>query len=218
MSKKVKIFAISVVSLAIIIFASSRLGNKKIDIPPQSISPLSSSNGVVPLPNSGAVQSSTSADEFSALLSNIKSINIDTSLFDNVAYKMLRDFPVSLGSDIVGRVNPFAPVGTDVGGAVGSTGDMFIATLQSGKVTSTTAEFGSQINLADANPVSIIFEYGVTDTFGNSTAPITVNKNGTTLITVTNLLPETTYYVRAIAVKGSITTTGNTTSFTTTKK
>jgi hypothetical protein len=217
MSKKVKIFAISIIALAIIIFAASRFGSNKIDVSTKNVSPLSSSNGVVPLPNSGGTSSNTSADEFSSLLSNIKSINIDTSLFDNTAYKMLRDFPVSLGSDVVGRVNPFAPVGTD-SSSVGQTEDIFVATLQSGKVTSTTAEFGAQVTLVDTSPTSIVFEYGVSDTFGIATNPINVNKNGTTLVTVTNLSPETTYYVRAIAVRGSLTTTGNTTSFTTTKK
>ncbi len=214
MSKKVKIFAIMIVGLAIVIFVVSSLVGKKAQVAPKSTSPLTSTTGVVPLP--GANTSKVASDEFSALLSNIKSITIDTSIFENVAYKMLRDFPVSLGSDIVGRVNPFAPVGTDIGGA--PTEGVYIDTLQSGKVTSITAEFGAQVTLPDTIPVSIIFEYGTSDTFGSVTAPVTVNKNGTTLVTVTKLLPETNYFVRAIAVRGPLTTTGNTTSFTTTKK
>jgi hypothetical protein len=215
MSKKVKIFAIIAVALAVIIFGSSFLGNKKVATTVQTKSPLSSSTGVVPLPGANT-QSNASSDEFSNLLSSIKRISIDTSLFDNPAYKMLRDFPVSLGSDIVGRVNPFAPIGTDIGGEPVQT--VYIDTLQSGKVTGTTAEFGAQISLADTTPTSIVFEYGMSDTFGNATTPVIVTKSGTTLVTVTKLSPETTYYVRAIAVRGSLTTTGNTTSFTTTKK
>lgn len=214
MSKKVKIFAIVVVAIAVVIFIASSLSGKKTPIKTNNTSPLSSTTGVIPLP--GAVSSQSSADEFSTLLSSIKNITIDTSLFDNVAYKMLRDFPVSLGSDIVGRVNPFAPIGTDIGGI--ATASVSVETLQSGKVTSTTAEFGAQVTLPDTAPTSVIFEYGTNDTFGNATAPVTVTKNGTTLVTATNLLPQTTYYVRALAIRGSLTTTGNTTSFVTTKK
>lgn len=214
MSKKVKIFAIVVIVLAAIVFGASFINNKKAPVPTRNTSPLTSTTGTVPLP--GASPSQASSDEFSALLSNIKRISIDTSLFDNVAYKMLRDFPVSLGSDIVGRINPFAPVGTDIGGVPSQ--EVFVDTLQSGKVTSSTAEFGAQLDLSDTTPTSVVFEYGTTDTFGNATSPVIVTKSGTTLVTVTKLTPETTYYVRAIAVRGSSTTTGNTTFFTTTKK
>ncbi len=129
---------------------------------------------------------------------------------------MLRDFPVSLGSDIVGRVNPFAPIGTDLGGGVEQ--GVSIETLQSGKVTGTTAEFGAQVALPDTVPTTVVFEYGTSDVFGSITTPITVVKNGTVLSTATKLLPETTYYIRALAVRGSMTITGNTTSFVTTKK
>lgn len=218
MSKKVKIFAIVVASLAIVIFLASTFGGKKDTVTPPNNSPLSSTTGSVPLPiGPGNFQSSSSADEFSTLLSSIKRINIDTSIFENPAYKMLRDYPVSLGSDIVGRVNPFAPIGTDIG-VGGSTSEVSIDTLQSGKVTSSTAEFGAQVSLPDTVPISIIFEYGISDNFGSSTTPLVVAKNGITLVTATGLIPQTTYYVRAVAVRGSLTTTGNTTTFTTTKK
>lgn len=214
MSKKVKIFAIVVIALAVIVFGVSFINSRKAPAPNKSNNPLTSTTGVVPLP--GMATSQANSDEFSALLSNIKRITIDTSLFDNVAYKMLRDFPVSLGSDIVGRINPFAPIGTDIGGAQSQ--EIFVDTLQSGKVTSTTAEFGAQLDLPDTTPTSVVFEYGTTDTFGSATSPVVVTKSGTTLVTATKLTPETTYYVRAIAVRGSVTTTGNTTLFTTTKK
>lgn len=215
MSKKVKIFAIIVVGLAVIIFAVSSLGSKKSSPAVPAVSgPLSSSSGVIPLPGA-PMPSSANSDEFSALLANIKRISIDTSLFDNVAYKLLRDFPISLGSDIVGRTNPFAPIGSDSdSGAVSP----LIQTVQPGKVTSTTAELGAQLVLPDTVPTSVVFEYGKTDTFGSATAPVIVNKSTTTLVTISNLSPETLYYVRAVAVRGSTTTIGNTNSFTTTKK
>ncbi len=214
MSKKVKIFGVIVIILAVIIFATSFLGGST-PTPEKSTSPLSSTTGVIPLPGVSTT-AKTSADEFSTLLSSVKSITIDTSLFDNPAYKMLRDFPVALGSDVVGRTNPFAPVGTDLGTDIPA--DVVVQTLQSGKITSTTAEFGAQVTVADTVPTSIVFEYGTTDTFGSITPTIVFTKSGTVLFTASKLLPETTYYVRAIAVRGSSTTTANTTSFTTTKK
>ncbi len=216
MSKKVKILILVIVGVIIAVFVMSSIGSKNVPASSQTTSPLSSTTGVIPLPNADKNQATAASDEFSNLLSSIKRITIDTSLFDNPAYKMLRDFPVSLGSEIVGRTNPFAPIGSDAGST--STADVFVDTLQSGKVTSTTAEFGAQITVADTVPTSVVFEYGVNDTFGSATSPVVVTKNGTTLVTVTKLIPQTTYYVRAIAVRGSLTTTGNTTSFTTTKK
>lgn len=214
MSKKLKIVIIVVIILIVGIGGASLLGNKT-PVPVKSSSPLTSSSGSAPAGTTS--QNSASSDEFSNLLSSVKRITIDTSIFDNPAYKMLRDFPVSLGSDIVGRVNPFAPIGTDSASSA-PTQDVYVDTLQSGKVTSTTAEFGAQLSLSDTVPTSVVFEYGTSDIFGNTTTPVVVTKSGTTLVTVTKLLPETTYYVRAVTVRGSSTTTGNTTTFTTTKK
>jgi hypothetical protein len=124
---------------------------------------------------------------------------------------------VALGTDVVGRNNPFAPIGVDSNNPI-TTKDVTIQTIQSGKVTSTTAELGAQVTLTDTVPTTIIFEYGISDTFGNVTAPVVLTKSGTSLVTITKLIPETTYYVRAVAVRGSSTTIANTTSFITTKK
>ncbi len=67
-------------------------------------------------------------------------------------------------------------------------------------------------------PTSVVFEYGATDTFGSATTPVIVTKSTTTLVTIKNLTPDTFYYVRAVAVRGSNATIGDTNSFTTTKK
>jgi hypothetical protein len=216
MSKKIKIFVIVVLILAGIIFAVSFFSGEKIPANNNNDSPISSTTGIVPLPGIDNSKTKISSDEFSSLLSSIKSITIDTKLFENPAYKMLRDFPVTLGSDVIGRSNPFIPIGNDTRDS--STQDVFVDTLQSGKVTSTTAEFGAQLTLLDTVPTNIVFEYGTSDEFGNATAPITISKNGTVLVTVTKLLPDTTYYVRAVAARGADLITGNMTTFITTKK
>jgi hypothetical protein len=214
MNKKLKVFIFLIIIVLVGYFVFSYLN--KAPETSKNISPLSSTSNPIPLPGNSNSTQQKSADEFSAILSTVKSITIDTSLFDNQAYKMLRDFPVSLGTDVIGRNNPFAPIG--VGSNVSITEAVSIQTIQSGKITSTTAELGAQIVLTDTVPTTVIFEYGISDTFGNVTVPVVLTKNGTSLVTITKLLPETTYYVRAVAVRGSSTTIANTTSFITTKK
>ncbi|HRH24960.1 MAG TPA: fibronectin type III domain-containing protein [Candidatus Paceibacterota bacterium] len=213
MSKKLKSILIFAIILAVVFFAFNFISKKKPKTLPAQNSPLAIDNGGI-LPS--AINTNTTAsDEFSVLLSSIKRINIDTSLFNNKAYQLLRDFPVSLGSEVVGRTNPFAPVGTDSDGAPVS---LVIQTVQPGKLTATSAEFGAQITLPDTVPTSVVFEYGTTDSFGSATAPIVVTKSSTTLFTITKLNPDTNYFVRAVAVRGSNSIVGNTLSFTTNKK
>lgn len=213
MSKKVKIILGVVGAIILIIVLSSLLKSKKTptSTPPSNL--LTSTTGVVPLPG---VTSTTSADEFSKVLSSIKNITIDTSVFQNKAYVALRDFPVTLGTDTVGRVNPFAPIGVDSSSPV--TQDTVVQTLQTGKITKATAEIGAQVTISSPAPVTVVFEYGTTDTFGSVTEPIAVTKNGTVLSTLTGLSASTLYYVRAVAITGATTTTANTTSFVTAKK
>jgi hypothetical protein len=69
-----------------------------------------------PLPNTGLLQSpsadvsSTIGTEILSLLNQIKSLEIDASVFSNPAYKTLVDYSVVVPPQPVGRPNPFAPV------------------------------------------------------------------------------------------------------------
>lgn len=224
MSKKVKIFALVVIGLALIIGGFTFFGGGG----PAPVTPYTQSansplsNQILPgsLPVGPGIgfsggANASAANDFSGLLSSINSITVDTSLFTNPAYQALRDYPVILGTDVVGRVNPFAPVGTD------SATDTIITkltteTLAPGKVTSTSAELGALMTLPDNTATGVVFQYGTTDTFGSATTPITTTKSGTILTTITGLQPNTTYKVQAVAVRGATTTNGNTVSFTTT--
>lgn len=47
-----------------------------------------------------------------ALLAELKSIDLDTSILQNQTFLTLQDFSVSLSPEPVGRANPFAPLGT----------------------------------------------------------------------------------------------------------
>jgi hypothetical protein len=214
MSKKVKIFSIVIIVIALLIWVMSTMGGNDtapIATPTNKGGSLTTSVGVRPATGTAVTDAGT--NDFSILLSSINSIDIDTSIFNNPAYKTLRDYPVSLGSDTVGRVNPFAPVGTDQNPGTSTTVE--VETLQPGKITATSAEFGAQVTLADTVPVSVVFNYGATDAFGSATAPVTLNKSGTALLTVTGLTPSTQYIVKAIVVRGSITTEGDNVPFAT---
>ena len=212
MSKKVKIVVIIVFLAAGIIGAGLYFRNK------ESVSntgPLSSS--VSPAAGVPVAMTNNQNNEFSTLLSTIKSITIDTSIFTNPAYLALRDYPITLGSDIKGRPNPFAPVGNDTGSISGlvSTTKVQFETLQPNKITATTAELGAQALVSTTEQSNVIFEYGINDLFGKGTGPVALTKNGTALFRITDLLPETTYFVRAVLTQGSTITVGNTMTFTT---
>ena len=214
MSKKIKIFVIVALVIAAIIAAATYMGRS--DTAPQtSDNPLSSSAaskvaGVQEMP-------STAPNEFSEVLSSIKSIVLDTAIFTDPAYLALRDYPITLGSDRRGRPNPFEPVGVDEGSITGavSTTEVQFETLQPGKITSTTAEFGAQGILSTTDQANVVFEYGINDLLGSATTPIPLSKNGTALLRITGLTPQTTYYVRAVLTQGPITKTGNIMTFTT---
>jgi hypothetical protein len=212
MSKNVKIFAIVVLIIALIIGVSAYVGSQKST---SDTTPLSSS--VSPAAGVPLATTTTQNNEFSSLLSTIKSITIDTTIFTNPAYLALRDYPITLGFDVKGRPNPFAPVGNDTGsisGFVPATKVQF-ETLQPNKVTGTTAELGAQALLSNTDKATVVFEYGTNDLFGSGTAPVALTKNGTALLRVTGLLPQTTYLVRAVLTQGSDITVGNTMTFAT---
>ncbi|HEX7724436.1 MAG TPA: hypothetical protein VF438_01720 [Candidatus Paceibacterota bacterium] len=44
------------------------------------------------------------------LLNQVKSLTIDTALFNDAAFRSLKDYSVAITPEIVGRPNPFAPL------------------------------------------------------------------------------------------------------------
>ncbi len=215
MSKKVKVFAIVVLILAFIIGAVSYFGDSSSSTTSVDNALNSSVSKAGGLTSDSTVSEPVS--EFATLLSTINGISIDTDLFNDPAYRALRDYPITLGSDIQGRPNPFAPVGNDSGlisGSVSVTQVQF-ETIQPNKITSTTAEFGAQALVSNTDQATVVFEYGLNDILGSATAPIPLSKNGTALFRVSGLSPATTYYVRAVLAQGSNTTPGNIMTFVT---
>lgn len=70
----------------------------------------SPSLAIVPMP--GTEASITGGDDIAALLVQLNSLKIDNSLFETLEYKVLVDYTVEIPAVPVGRVNPFAPVGS----------------------------------------------------------------------------------------------------------
>lgn len=167
-------------------------------------------------PAGSTVSVAPTVNEFSTLLANIKNINIDTTILQDPSYKALRDYPVVLGTDVMGRPNPFAPIGSDSGIPV-STG-VSIQTMPAGKITSNSAEIGASVTMTPGSmPVSVMIQYGVGDSFDKSTNPTSLISSNSVVLNIEGLIPNTLYSVRAIAVQGSNTVMGEALSFSTTQ-
>ncbi|PIR85198.1 hypothetical protein COU15_02210 [Candidatus Kaiserbacteria bacterium CG10_big_fil_rev_8_21_14_0_10_45_20] len=58
-----------------------------------------------------ATEQTVVEQELLSLLLELRSITLDTSLFDDPRFKSLKDFSQELTSEPVGRPNPFSPLG-----------------------------------------------------------------------------------------------------------
>ncbi len=56
-----------------------------------------------------ATQASRDAQEFLAVLQDLRGIDFDSSLFDDQKFRQLVDYRVRIQGEPVGRLNPFAP-------------------------------------------------------------------------------------------------------------
>lgn len=56
---------------------------------------------------------SVAGQEILKLLNELQSIKFDTSLFSNNAFNDLIDFGQKINPEVVGRSNPFSPIGVD---------------------------------------------------------------------------------------------------------
>lgn len=68
-------------------------------------------------PLSTTTTSNDDSGKFLQSLSQVKSINLDTTIFSSKSYQKLVDFSLPIVLDdprIVGRPNPFAPIGSDL--------------------------------------------------------------------------------------------------------
>ncbi len=111
------------------------------------VAPLSSTANN-PMGNSSAGeladQNSAIAQDFLALLLNVKGITLQDSIFSDPAFTSLKDSSIELVPDgNEGRPNPFAPIGTDV----------LLSINPSGNATSTTPSTNSGTNNTNSTPL-----------------------------------------------------------------
>lgn len=135
--------------------------------------------------------------DFLALLLNIRSIKLDDSLFTSAAFSALQDLsrPITPDTD-PGRVNPFAPIGAD--STVISTQ---VTTSNPSAITATASTLNGVLSIGGPS-ITRWFEYGTTNALGTMTTPKPQSNPGAFTETITGLLPNTTYYVKASASVG----------------
>ena len=148
--------------------------------------------------------------DFLTLLLSVQSIKLDDTIFQNKAFGLLQDFnrPIPPDSN-PGRTDPFAPIGSD-----SLATQISVTTNNASSVTTTTSTLNGSLLVADASTTRW-FEYGTTPSLGTMTAPKAQTTPGAFAETVTGLLPNTLYYVKASALIGGVATSGSVITWTT---
>lgn len=140
----------------------------------------------------------TASNEFLSLLLNIQSIKLDASLFSKPEFTNLQDLSRPINPDTnPGRKNPFAPIGADGSNTVSTQ----VTTSNPSSITATASTLNGVLSIEDAS-VTRWFEYGTTSALGTKTPPRTQATAGAFAEPVSDLLPNTTYYVKAAASIG----------------
>lgn len=153
----------------------------------------------VATPASGSV-----GQDFLSLLLSVQSIKLDDSIFKSKAFESLQDFNRPIPPDTnPGRPNPFAPLGSD-----GGTAAVVVSTSNVSSITTGTATLNGTLSSTDGQTTRW-FEYGSTAALGTMTPPMIQSAPGAFAETVTGLTPNTTYYVKASAMVGGVTVSGN---------
>lgn len=159
---------------------------------------------LAPTGDTSAPLDSAVAQDFLTQLLNIQSIKIDDSIFTSKAFTTLKDFNLPIPEDTnPGRPNPFAPLGLDT--AAISTQ---VSTSNPSSITSTVSTLNGTLTVADPSAMRW-FEYGTSNALGTMTTPKPQTTAGTFAETITGLLPDTTYYVKAAASISGLTVGGN---------
>ncbi|MEI6316186.1 MAG: hypothetical protein WCO65_00455 [bacterium] len=140
------------------------------------------------------------SQQFLAQLLNIDSIKIDNAIVTNPAFVVLKDLSKPIDPDNnPGRINPFAPLGSE-----SATVSTQINTNDPTLKLATSAVLNGTL-LVSGQGITRWFEYGTTDSLGTKTTETPQSTTGVFSESITNLIPNTTYYVKAIAsINGQI--------------
>ncbi len=214
MKSSLKKIIILVVLIAIAAFVYGYFFKKPATGP---ASPLSSSTGANS-PSSAPLPSTEDqiGQEFLSLLLNLRTLKLDDSIFTDRSFTSLRDYTTELSlTDAKGRVNPFAPIGTDQIVTVSpdlTTTQSSVTTSAASDVIRTRASLNATVT-AGVTPEARWFEYGSTTTLDQKTQEIDVTLPFT--YRVTSLTPATTYYFKACVRVNALPICGDPLTFTT---
>ena len=183
--------------------------------PTKGASPLQSSNNGASAPATTTTASTEVSNQFLRLLLSINSISISNELFAKPAYLALVDFSTRLESDgNEGRPNPFAPIGADqtvaAGGTVPATNQPaqgVQSTLTTNPVSNITATTAIASGIVPSSVIATerYFEWGTMTQAPFDKKSNLVAQNPVTGVfgsPITNLTPNTTYSLRAVAKVG----------------
>lgn len=170
-------------------------------------------------------QKTVNSDKFLNLLLGINTIKLSTEVFKTEEFRSLVDFSLKDEEQKLdvsfGRKNPFLPIGQDEGApSLPSEGDTKVTTLAATEVTPVSASLNGKLETKD-KVLDQYFEWGIVSSLplGNSTASIPKDPlKDNFSYKLVNLLPETTYYYRAVSKTEQKIFTGEIMSFKTGKK
>lgn len=161
---------------------------------------------------------STSTDKFLNLLLGINTINLSKDIFTKTSFRTLVDFSLKDEEQKLdlsfGRKNPFLPIGQDDGAISNpSSTSTIIKTNPATAINSSDALLNAVLLNVD-NTNDQYFEWGISKTLplGNTTASVPFSGENFSY-KITNLVPNTTYYYRAVVKKDNKIFTGDILSF-----
>jgi hypothetical protein len=155
----------------------------------------------------------TVGNEFLTLLLNIRSIKLDDSIFTSKAFTALQDFSRPIPPDTnPGRQNPFAPIGVDTSSSIPQ-----VSTSNPSSITATGSTLNGTLAVGGATTLRW-FEYGPTQALGVTTPQKTQGTPGAFAEQIVGLVPNATYYVKAVASIGGVVTSGNVVTWKTAQK
>lgn len=200
--------------IAVVVIALGAVGYKLFFAKKQDTSTLQTTSGqaTTALPGTsgdagsvaGAAAAGPVGQDLLPILLNVKSIQLDIGIFSSKAFTILQDFnrPIPPDND-PGRANPFAPLGSD-----GLPASAQVSTSNPSSITATESTLNGALTASGTN-VNRWFEYGLTANLGTATPQKIQTTAGAFAEQITGLKPNTTYYVKAVALVGTITVSGN---------
>jgi hypothetical protein len=157
-------------------------------------------------------------------INDLDQIKLNTDIFEKPEFLALKDISQELPEPAdIGRPNPFAPIGTDIG-TISQEGEVPVTQTDSGlPIVATTVETKEVLNIgrtsATASATTTIaastsrwFEWGTNENTINKTTKQT-GTDAAISATLTGLTPKTTYYVKAAVELNGVVTYGSLVSF-----